>query len=247
MSSHSISRVYHAFMDESGDRGASPNASDFFVLSAVLIEDKDLTAAGAFLAELRSDLRRSHGDELSWKFLKSHADRLHAARSVGGFVPITMSTVVSCKRSFDSPLAADLLYMYTFRYLLERVSWFARDRNAVANLTLAHVKGFKLPTLRSYEQKLRAMQTQVDWRSLPAPTTIDQPSRVENLQLADLAASASAQAFEPDAHGNTEPRYLRELAPRLYRRPPGALTSYGLKIHPWDPSTKATLAWVQRL
>ena len=69
---------------------------------------------------------------------------------------------------------------------------------------------------------------------------------MEELQLADLVASATASAFEPDTFGNTEPRYLREMAPRLYRHN-GNLTSYGLKMHPWTAAVQAAYPWVQDL
>ncbi|WP_083828259.1 MULTISPECIES: hypothetical protein [Protofrankia] len=71
--------------------------------------------------------------------------------------------------------------------------------------------------LRAYEATLRtATDCRIMWAALdPRGGRIDQPSRVEGLQLADMAASATFPAFEQDQYGNTEDRYLRELAPRL--------------------------------
>jgi hypothetical protein len=132
--------------------------------------------------------------------------------------------------------------------LLERLSWLAQDADAVLGYTLAHIVRFKLSQLREYEGRLRARQTTLKWAHLdPAGGRIDQPRRVEQLQLADIAASAIFQAFEPDQYGNTEQRYLHELAPRLYRHPSRALTSYGLKIHPWSESARAAYPWVAAL
>ena len=86
------------------------------------------------------------------------------------------------------------------------------------------------------------------WPALdPKGGKLDQPQRLEHLQLADVAASATFAGFDPDGFGNTEPRYLQELAPRLYRRPPGALTTYGLKMHPWSATTRAAYPWVAAL
>ncbi len=93
-----------------------------------------------------------------------------------------------------------------------------------------------------YEARLKAEAA----CQIKRPGRIDQPQRVEELQLADLAASATAAAFEPDPFGNTEPRYLRELAPRLYRHK-GNLTSYGLKMHPWNAATQTAYPWVHAL
>lgn len=143
----------------------------------------------------------------------------------------------------------DYAYLFTLRFLLERLSWFARDREGILQYTLAHVVRFKLSQLREYEEKLRSDPfCQVSWANLDIRGgRLDQLSRVEQLQLADLAASSTFQALEPDQYGNTEPRYLTELAGALYRRPPGALTSYGLKMHPWNAVTRGLYPWVATL
>lgn len=64
------------------------------------------------------------------------------------------------------------------------------------------------------------------------PFRIDAPRAVELLQVADTTASALFRCIEPDRYGNTEPRYLEELAPKLYRRGSAEVTSYGLKAFP---------------
>jgi hypothetical protein len=89
---------------------------------------------------------------------------------------------------------------------------------------------------------------QVAWAWLdPKGGRIDQPNRVELLQLADSVASATFAAFEYDTFGNTESRYLAEMSPRLYRRPGGKLTSYGLKMHPWSEIARPAYPWVATL
>jgi hypothetical protein len=158
--------------------------------------------------------------------------------------------VVVCKQHLTgTPLNDHQAYLYTFRYLLERLSWLARDQHCDLEYTLAHVVRFKLAKLRQYEAALRNTPgCQVAWSVLgDRGGSIDQPSRVEALQLADTAASATFNAFEPDKYGNTEPRYLTALAHRLYRRGSAPLTSYGLKIHPQTPATKAAYPWVAAL
>ncbi len=112
--------------------------------------------------------------------------------------------------------------------------------------TLAHIVRYPLAHLRALEGQLRQRPvTQIDWPHLdPHGGRLEQPARVELLQLADLAVSATAKAFEPDRFGRTERRYLELIAPRLYRRPPAPLSSYGLKVY---PSCDDTLAWVNNL
>lgn len=242
-------RALHAFIDEAGQRSSSKYSSDHFILSAVLIDELQLPAAAALLAGLRTDLRRQPGQMLHWQKIRAHADRLHAAKSLGQAPWATVSSVVVCKRHLTGQLNDDLAYLHTLRYLLERMSWLARDRGRELHYTLAHIVRFKIEKLREYEAQLRRdTKCQVAWGAVSAHGgRIDQPSRVEMLQLADIAASATGAAFEPDIHGNTETRYLQELGPRLYRRGSAPLTSYGLKMHPWSETTKAAYPWVATL
>jgi len=249
---YSVVRVLHAFIDEAGQRSSTPASSGHFVMSAVVIADGDLPAASAFLAQLRSDLKRRPGDALHWQNFKGHPLRLHAAKSLASQPWATVSSVVVAKRFITSTTALDedQAYLFTLRFLLERLSWLARDQYCTLTYTLAHVVRFKIAKLREYEQNLKKMSAidcKVQWSALdPHGGRIDQPNRIEYLQLADIAASATFAAFEPDAYGNLEPRYLQELAPRLYRRK-GNLTSYGLKMHPWGETTKAAYPWVAAL
>ena len=240
----------HAFVDEAGQRARTPKSSDHFVMSAVVVPSENLIDATATLASLRSDLRRQPGDTLHWRNIRGHSQRLRLAQIIGSKPWLTVTSVVVCKPYLTGPaLDDDTAYLYTLRYLLERLSWLARDQGRVLTGTLAHIVRFKLAKLRAYEHILRrAPGCQIAWQSLdPAGFAIDQPHRVELLQLADAAASATFAAFEADTFNNTEIRYLVELSPRLYRRPPGPLTSYGLKMHPWTDSARAAYPWVAAL
>lgn len=243
-------RKLHAFIDEAGVRSRSKSSSDHFIMTAVVVDDRDVPLAAQFLAQLRSELGRRPGDTLHWVALKKHEQRVHAAKSLGAQPWATISNVVACKRHLTNHITDSQFYLYTFRYLLERLSWLARDSNATLSYTLAHITRpqMTLGELRQYESALQAMPTSIQWGSLDTKGgRIEQPARVEMLQCADLAASAAYRAFEMDQYGNTERRYLEELCPRLYRRRYGAITSYGMKLHPWESSTKAAYPWVAAL
>jgi Protein of unknown function (DUF3800) len=242
--------VLHAYIDEAGDRAITLKSSDYFVLSAVVIDDQQMPTATALLAQMRSDLGRRPGDTLSWKNIKGHAQRLQAADLLGAS-PLTISSVVVCKRHLArSPVNESQAYLYPVRYLLSRLSWLARDQSTTVDYTLAMIRRFPTQHLGDYEAILRAMPNcEIEWAHVAGPGRIDQPSRVENLQLGDLAASAIAPAFEPDKYGRIEDRYCRLLAPRFYRRGRMAnrLTSYGLKLHPSDPACAAAHGWIRSL
>ena len=219
-------------------------------MAAAIFDDSHLGDARNLLVKLRADLGRKPADMLHWKNIKAHAQRVHAAKTLGETPWLTIATVVVCKRHIRSDAPAideHMAYMWTFRLLLERLSWFARDKGKQVDITLAHVRHFPTSKLRQYEHRLRAAETKVDWKSIGGPCAIDQPIRVEPLQIADLAVSATGTGFNPDSFNNTEPRYTQELAPRLYRRGTAALTSYGLKVHPWNDKTQEAFPWVLSL
>jgi len=242
-----------AYIDESGQRASTTASSDHFVMSAVVMRETRRSEATDLLAKLRSDLGREPGQELHWKKLRSHSSRLHAAQSIGSASCIVITSVIVCKRHISTSLPTeDHAYLYTLRYLLERLSWFGKRHRCPVDYTLAHIVRFKTASLRAYEAKLRTMMPpdcNIEWDWIAGPGRIDQTSRIEELQLADLVASATAQAFEPDAHGNTERRYLEALSGRLYRHGtgPNRLTSYGMKMHPWNASSQAAYPWVTGL
>ncbi|WP_328452018.1 DUF3800 domain-containing protein [Amycolatopsis sp. NBC_00438] len=241
----------HAFIDESGQRGRSPRSSDHFVMTAAVVPGTSLQESASVLAQLRVDLGRRPGDTLHWSNLKTHPQRLHLARTLGAQNWLTVSSVVVCKRHLPtpSPFDGDDGYLFTLSHLLTRLSWLARDRGQVLTYTLAHITRFKIATLRKYEAELRGDSScKIDWSYLdPRGGSISQPAQLEQLQLADAAASATAAAFNTDTYGNTERRYLQELSPRLYRRDTESITSSGVMIYPWSPSTMSLYPWVSGL
>jgi hypothetical protein len=238
--------VLHAFIDEAGQRSATQASSDHFVMSAVVIRDTRLAEVAALHADLRTALRRQPGQELHWVQLRRPGDRDTAAGGLGG-MPIKVVSVVVFKRHLSQLPHEDLAYMFTFRMILERLSWIARKEKDQVVYTLAHVRRFPLWKLRQYESNLRNDPGSIDWFSIGGLGSVDQPSRVEQLQLADIAASATFRAFEPDATGALHPQYVQAFSHRLYRRPPGPITSYGLKFHPSTDATRAAHPWVAAL
>ncbi len=230
------------------------SSSDHFVLTAVLMPESHRPRAAHWLAELRKDLNRSPNAVLHWMKYPSHSHRLHASRRLGeqGFARV--SAVVCCKRRLPKPkdFNQDHAYMYAFRMLLERMSWLAAERDMDLTYTLGHVKGFSLAKLREYEGRLRAMsssQCKIQWANVAGNGRFDRPETEEMLQISDIAASSIGAAFNPDQFGHTEIRYVTNFRGRFYRGRDDAkhLTSYGLKMHPWNDSTKAAYPWVTAL
>jgi hypothetical protein len=142
-----------------------------------------------------------------------------------------------------------MAYLFALRLLLERVSWYAQSTNRVATFTLSHIVRFELAQLRDYENRLRNLSgCAIAWECLDAAGgRIDQPSRVEQLQLADICASGIGRAFESESPEGPTDMYLRAIAPSLWRGSTNTLTSYGLKMHPWNQATQSAYPWIHTL
>jgi Protein of unknown function (DUF3800) len=231
--------MLRAYVDESGDKGTSPTATDFFVMSAIIVDDAGRAAIQGRLAAIRNHLNKPSGTVLHFaRNIKDHGARVYVCRELAAVPNVTITNVILCKR-FLTPgalMASDpqAVYLYTLRFTLERLSWIARDRGEQIIVTFAHVKNFPYQRLREYLATLRGIPTSIEWQWIR-----------ELLQVADIAASSTLKAFQPDRHDVTEERYVRELATCLYRRPPGALTSYGMKVHP--SSVAANFPWIATL
>ena len=138
-----------------------------------------------------------------------------------------------------------MLYNYATRYLVERLSWLARDNGLVAKLTFEHRASLDYEAMRAYFALLRGRTgNQVQWDSVNTEDlTILQGGQRRWLQAADSAAGSMWNALVPNRFGQTEPSYLQSLSSILYRRPPGRVTSYGLKFMPGAAAPK----WIRDL
>lgn len=234
--------MFRVYIDEAGDRGHHPASSKHFVVSAVIVRDQDEPTLRNELAALRTTLGRHPDHVLHFRKL-THAQKLKTCQDVAGFSIATITNVIFCKDKLAGQLPdggvayikqADPMYLYAVRLLLERLSWYVDEHGGgPAIVTFAHLTRFPAMKLHDYRQALRFSSTEIRWSAFGRHQfRINHPNTIELLQVADSAASALFRAVEPDDYGNTEDRYLRELAPKLYRRGAANVTSYGLKVFP---------------
>lgn len=236
--------MFRVYIDEAGDRGHHSASSKHFVVSAVIVRDHDEPTLRQELAALRAALGRQPGHVVHFRKL-THAQKIKACQDVAGSCTATITNVIFCKPKIAGQIPgggvayikqADPMYLYAVRLLLERVSWYVDEQgDGPAIVTFAHLTRFPAMKLHNYRQALidTYPPTEIRWNAFDNHQfRINHPNTIELLQLADSAASALFRAVEPDDYGNTEDRYLRELAPKLYRRGAANVTSYGLKVFP---------------
>lgn len=255
----------HAFVDESGQRSPSEKSSDYFIMSAVLVFDNCLDLAREHLTALKSATNRKPEHLLHWSKLKPHhrskvSEMMGSASGFMGYV-----SVVACKRvladqvtmemnfggekykfSAFTPLSEDEAYLKTYQYLLERISWVASRNQTSADITIEHTIRFKRKTLEEFESRIKKdASCSAHWGSLPDGAKLRSKNDEDLLQLADLVASGIGAAFNGHPRNGVDTSHVSNMAQAMWRGPKkNKLTTYGLKMHPWNEATKSLHPWL---
>jgi len=246
-----------AYIDESGDEGfkfrVSVNeqaSSDWFVLAAFVTRKRtDLEVVKA-IDVVRHELNLHPKKHVHWKKLK-HTEKVRYSQIVAGLQARLIGVCVHKPSLLEPETFQDRyrLYFYAVRYLLERLSWLARDRHnadrwggdGTIELLFSNRQGMSYEEMRDYLRLLEKRQeagldVRIEFAHVSvAKLRTQTPGKSMGLQLADAAAGAFFNALERDRFGNTEPRYLQIISPVVYRHRQN-VHGYGLKIVPGETS-----------
>jgi hypothetical protein len=257
---------FKVYIDESGDEGfvfkaPTVGSSRWFVLSAAITRwEADLETV-KLVDELRKLLNKKPLQPLHFRTLK-HEHRLPYVEKISQARLRTVSVLVH-KPSLKEPDTFQgrfVLYYYTARYLLERISWFCRDHRLAndsgdgsAQVVFSNRGGMSYEELREYLRKLKARtelgEVRVEW-SVVRPEQIQAMNheKLMGLQIADAVASSLYFAVQQTPLGFTEPRYAQMLKPVIYHRA-GQHLGYGLKFWPRETTellnSEKTLEWIK--
>lgn len=247
-------------MDESGCEGFSfrtsasrQASSDWFVLAAFVTRKRTDIETVKVIDQVRREMELSPRKHVHWKDLK-HAQKVRYAQLISQLQARIIAVCVH-KPSLVEPETFReryRLYFYRVRYLVERLSWLARDRHNPAKwggdgtveMVFSNRQGMSYDEMRDYLRRLDRQQRQgqdvrIDFEHVPTEKlSTNTPGRCMGLQLADAAAGAAFNALERDRFGNTEPRYLRILGQILYRFN-SEYIGYGLKVVPHEACAEA--------
>jgi hypothetical protein len=242
-------QLFRVYVDETGDRGWGRRASPVFVMSAIIVPDSQGAHLTEALDRINAALKKPVDTVLHWaENVKHHSQRKYVSGELA-LLDMTISSVIVLKKPLtgSSSALSDPAWMYNYacRRLLERISWYVDEAAGEASVTFAHVKRFPYARLESYTELLRGQPTQIRWEAFTGKPKIDQPSRVRQLQVADMVAGAIGSSLRADDFGNYEPSYMLSLVPRLYIRRGGKVTSYGFNLI-GPPNHLSTYPWCQR-
>lgn len=235
-----------AYIDESGCEGftflpGENGSSRWFVLSAVVVRKENDHSVVQLAKDARTLLKKAPKKALHFRELK-HEHRVPLARLIGNASLRTVSVLIH-KPSIAEPEVFQnqrySLYRYATRLLAERISWLCRDSrrtgmgNGRVELIFSNRSAMSYDELREYLESLNGNPTadaRIDWNVIdPKLIRAVNHDQLAGLQLADAVASGIFFAINKTQYGETEDRYLRLLAPTIYRNQQ-RVEGYGLKI-----------------
>jgi hypothetical protein len=259
-----MSASFVAYIDESGDEGFkfSKGSSEWFVLSAAITRKRFDLATVKLVDDVRTLLKCHPEKVLHFRDLK-HEHRIAYVDTIAK-APLRAASVLVHKPSLLEPEVFQekhRFYRYVVRYLLERVSWFCRDNHdparfggdGSADIVFSNRSSMSYEMIREYLQWLKLNSERfsctIDWSAIKVDQIAPRvPSQRMGLLIADAIASSAYFGVNPSQVGFTEPRYITDLKPIIYRRA-GRYIGYGLKSWPKEVQhlidASPNLKWVK--
>ena len=241
-------RCFNACIDESGDEGlGTPGSSEWLVMAGVLMfQERDVVCTRA-VDRLRDVLDKPPPKPLHWRNLRRQQQK-RKATSLLASEPLHCSIVALWKPAIVAEGAPGLhrkgyLYNYAARFLIERLSWFAKNGGRQLNLLFESRATTSYDDLRRYVQAI-----QRDPQCSIEPNTIADVRPVsavtKGAQLADFYAGVAQEALEPDELGFCDPEYLLALRHQLFRRPQRSILDDGFKVFPLRDEHRDRYRWL---
>ena len=226
---------YNVYIDEAGDEGfkfecnLGRGSSKFFILAAIIVKQELDQKLASIVNDLKKILKYQEKDILSpLHFYKmSHEKRKVCVNQLKQFKDFTIISVVFQKESLKEPLKVkSVLYNYACKILLEKVSIFLKANNAKANFIFEHRRNTHYDELETYMRKT------IDCEQYVISIKPLTKSQSKCLQLADIIASSTYQAFEPNQYdGDVEPIYYMKFSKNIFVYN-NKCYGYGLKLFP---------------
>lgn len=214
--------TYTVYIDESGDLGIKRGLR-WFVMTATIVKKTDEPVIRKTLNSLRNEynIRQIHLKEIR-NFYKT-------ARIVNE-VSKHDYTIISVLIDTDKWKTKDSIYSYNYacRILLERASWFLKEKDSYADVILSSRGTSRDGELIEYIEKLSEInesEVKDRFNKIKCKT----PMEWEMLQLADVSATSIARAYQINNYGFITPCFKSVLKGKLYNYK-GNIDGYGMKF-----------------
>ena len=233
-----------AYIDESGDEGWSfreapgEGSSQWFIISAVVVPTAmDVAEVRAF-HQVIGPIEAQRQSPIHFHKLP-HDQRVAVCAAIGNSQFRLVSVCVN-KRLIegDGLKGKHRLYFYATRFLIERISWLARDRHkdyggdGRVRMVFSNRRQMSYEDLAAYLGRLRNAAAEEDvrvyWPAIDAELVEPRPhSQLVGLRAVDAVASGIRCGLELTRYGFCEDRYGRQIHERTYRHKGRALP-YGM-------------------
>ena len=239
----------NAYIDEAGDEGFKSGASQWFIISAVIVDknnDRDIARViDNIKNRLWGDVTRQ---PLHWVRLRHNQKQVviqELSKHSFTILSVALEKKYLARERFDPHYDRDnrmkfrwAMYFYATRLLVERICKYAERQGAIVNLIFENRTSISYKDLRDY----LTLMTEYPGPYSRSPTiqrTLIKSLEPKNketrklLQVADVCSGALKDALEINRYGNVDESYLMGLADK-FDRPNGRLWGIGLKLFPRD-------------
>lgn len=218
-------KEYNMYIDESGDEGIK-RGSKFFILTAIVVEKANDYKTSKYIDEIKENLEMNIKSQLHWKNIKGYPNKLMIMSTVNEMDIVIINIIIdTTKITF---INSSDIYNHFSGYLYERICWFMKSKNAIANINISSrgenlTKNNLIHFLKTHSDKFKINYNRIK------EIKIYPNSQKKLLQLADCCCSALGQALK--YNDSRHHKYISYLKNKLYNYA-GKYIGYGLKYVP---------------
>ena len=221
----------YAYIDESGDDGTGGKGTKWFVITALIASQEEASALGYTYHRIKQRINLGADKVLHWYKL-SHLRKKAVAEELANNDFSICSVLVDTQHQdiVNTSLKGKRLYFYTFRRLVERITWYCDDKGYKVRIYAENKGGISYEELNVY---LNYIQSQPDCEIRKGCILGVHPkakTQSNLLQLTDCVCGAVYNAIEYK-YGVIEDSYLLMLKDKLYKRS-DKVFGYGIKFMP---------------
>jgi len=240
-------KILNAYIDESGDEGFKEGASQWFIISSVVIEQSNDRDVAKVINDIKYRLWGNVTRQpLHWKRLRHNKKRVviqEISKHDFTLFAVALEKKYLTRERFDSHYDREnrmkfrwAMYFYATKLLVERICKYAERQGARVNLIFENRSSISYKDLRDYLTFMTDFPGPFSRRPT-IPRRIIKSVEPHNkevkklLQVADACSGALKDALEINQFGDVEESYLIGLADK-FDRVNGRLWGYGLKLFP---------------
>lgn len=229
---------YNVYIDESGDEGIK-HGSKYFILTALIVNKNDDLAIAKNVDIIKQKLCLDIKDQLHWNSLKGHSNKIMIMNTIGQLDVKIINVIINTKDIQLIP--SNNIYNFFSGYLYERICWYMREVNGIANINISSRGNLSKRKLSSYLNNNNHKKYNIDTSRIKNIKIIPNERR-RLLQLADCCCSSLFQALK--YHNNTHFEYVALKIKKIYERK-GNYLSYGLKLVPNNSQSNELFSLIQ--